>query len=159
MQVKKLIGIDGYKAFTVFNRVLISLQALPTYQGFPYRVIYTELGRMDEVKRNMVLKEICMLYDFHEDDLISLIKFTLDNNGVPISERNIKNMKPDEILDRALAVMVEIANIKIDILTEEEKENLEAFSVNLRGELAKDANASLDSMLNMAFLRAVKNGD
>lgn len=119
-------------------------------------MFFEALKDCDELTRETILREALALVELDPDEVESILSFTTDSNGVPISRANIKNLPPDEIFERLLAVLLEVGKIRITLLTKEEKERIKEFSVDGRETFAKYPDVSLEDGMNLAFYEALK---
>lgn len=123
IKVLELKGIKSLKALNVFNTLLLGLKMLPMYMQSSYEDFYDKVQEMPHVEQLKLLREAAMFVELQPDEVEAVIGFCTDRNGVPYGSSNIKNLKPDEILEMIVAVCGEIAKIKISLISEDEKKN------------------------------------
>lgn len=157
INVRELKGIRSLKCLNVFHRVLLGLKLTPHYSTIPYPQFFEAFKFCDEQTKNHMLREAVSLVDLEHDEIEALLAFTEDSNKVAITAANIKNLGPDEIFNRVLAVLFEVGKIKVDLVTESEKERIKEFSVDARSVLSKHPDMPLADGINIAFYEALKN--
>lgn len=62
-----------------------------------------------------------MFVQLEKDEVDSLIAFCSDKNGVAYDDTNMHNLGPDELVEVIVAVCSEVAKIKINFVSEDEK--------------------------------------
>lgn len=119
--IKPLKGLKSLKVFNVFHRVMLGLNMLPAYINEPYEKFYDRIGSLSEDEQSKLIKEALVFVDLEPEEVECVVCFCEDKNGVPFGKENLRNLKPDEILEMIRGVLVQIAKIKISLLSEDEK--------------------------------------
>jgi hypothetical protein len=127
MQVREIKGYESTLALQAFNTLLLGLSMLPMYAKYDYNEFYTACQDLDDENKKNILRKAAMFVRLSKDEVEALICFCLDPNGVPYRAVNLKNLKPDEIVECVVAVAFEISKFRIKLITDDEKKNLEIF--------------------------------
>lgn len=123
MKVIELKGYKSLKALNVFHALMLGLKMLPSYIGESYEEFFARVQEMPAADQEKMIREAALFVKLDEDDVRSLICFTVDPNGVPYSEENIRNLGPDQLHEAIVSVCVAISKIRINFVTESEKKN------------------------------------
>lgn len=124
MKVLELKGYKSLRALNAFNALMLGLKMLPAYHHFTYEDFFFTIQNMTEHEQQNMIREAANFVELQKDEVESLISFCADANGVPYCAENLPNLVPKEILEIIVAVCVKISQIKIDLVTKEEKKNL-----------------------------------
>jgi hypothetical protein len=124
MKVAELKGYKAWRAFGVFHKLMLGLKMLPAYMGESYEEFFERVSLMPAADQEKLIREAALFVDLEQDEVEHLLHFCSDPNGVPYSSENLKSLSPDQIFEIVVAVSKEIAKIKVDFLTENEKKNL-----------------------------------
>lgn len=124
MKVLPLKGFRSLRALNVFATLVLGLKMLPAYQSQGFEEFYAAISLMPPHDQEKLLREAAMFVELQKEEVEAIVCFCTDANGVPYGPNNLANLKPDEILEMIVAVAMEIAKIKIDLVTEDEKKNL-----------------------------------
>lgn len=123
IKVTPLKGYKSLKALNAFHALMLGLKMLPSYMGETYEDFYAKVALMDLDSQEKLIKEAALFVELQQDEVSALMSFATDANGVPYSPENMKNLKPDELINIIVAVCLEISKIKIDFVSESEKKN------------------------------------
>lgn len=123
MKVLPLVGYKSLRALNVCHTLLLGLKMLPAYIGEPYEKFYASFEEKSDAEKETLIREAIVFVPLGQDEVEALITFVPDANGVPYSASNLKNLNPKELHEIIVAVCMEIAKIKIDLVTKEEKKN------------------------------------
>lgn len=121
MKVLELKGFKSLRALNVYSSLLLGLKMLPMYAGKSYEEFLGLVEKMSLRDQEKILREAAHFVELNEDEVKSLVCFVADKNGVPYSSENLGNLKPAEIIDIIVLVCLEIAKMKIDFVSEDEK--------------------------------------
>lgn len=124
MKVLELKGYKAFRAFNAFHTLLLGLKMLPAYIHEGYDAFYTRFSELPESEQEKMIKEAALFVELSKDELEALVSFCTDKHGVPYESTNIKNLTPDQLINVIVAVCKEIGKIKIDLLSPDEKKNL-----------------------------------
>jgi hypothetical protein len=125
MKVLELKGYKSLRALNAFNALMLGLKMLPAYMGEDYEPFLMRVNLMAPSDQKKMIKEAALFVELQKEEVEALICFCADKNGVPFGPENLKSLKPNELIDIIVAVCFEIAQIKIDFISETEKKNLE----------------------------------
>lgn len=125
MKVLELKGYKSLRALNAFNALMLGLKMLPAYMGEEYETFLNKVNLMTPDDQKKMIREAAMFVELQKEEVEAIICFAADKNGVPYGPENLKSLKPNELIDIIVAVCFEIAQIKIDFISETEKKNLE----------------------------------
>lgn len=125
MKFLDICGPKGYSALIAFNTLMLGLKMLPSYMGETYEEFLGRIQLMDQKDQMKMIREAAMFVKLGEDELKDIVCFCTDKNGVPYTSENLKNLKPDEIIDVISGVCFKVSQFRVGFLTESEKKNLE----------------------------------
>lgn len=123
MKVLELKGYKSLRALNAFNALMLGLKMLPAYMGEDYEPFLKRIEAMPAEDQRMMFREAARFVELQKEEVESLICFCTDKNGVPYTAENVKSLGPDEIVECIVAVCAEIAQIRIDFVTNSEKKN------------------------------------
>lgn len=121
-----MTGIEQYRAYRVMIVLFRSLWFLDDVVGQyvqdthkePKDIVFREFGEwffnLDAAKRKTYFK-FALLFgaSLEQDEMLSVLKFRQDNNGVAYSKENIKNIKLSEMVETIADVCVELSEEKV----------------------------------------------
>lgn len=125
MKVSELKGPKALKALQTYNSLLLGLKLLPAYATLSFEEFLETTKEMNEREKLDLLKNAAFFVPIENDELESLVCFCKDANGVPYTKENLKSMTPPQMIEAIVSVCLEISKFKINLVTEEEKKNLE----------------------------------
>ncbi len=124
MKVLELKGINSLYAAQSFHKLMLGLKMLPAYLSEDYKDFYAKIDAMEEKDQETMIREALTFVKLFEDEVLDVLRFASDANGIPIGKENIKNLSPVQIHDCMASVCLEIAKEhKIKIVSESEKKN------------------------------------
>lgn len=123
MRIAELRGFKSLRALNAFNALMLGLKMLPAYMGESYEAFLSRVSEMSPPDQQKLIKEAVLFVELQKEEVEALISFCLDKNGVPYSAENMKNLGPKELHEMIVAVCMELAKIKIDLVSEVEKKN------------------------------------
>jgi hypothetical protein len=124
MRVLELRGQNSYYATMAVHKLIFGLKMLPTYGHETYAEFCGRLDEMSEKDQEMFLREAALFVKLEPDELLDVIQFCVDANGVPYSKENMKSMSPEVIHEIVVAVAKEVVKAhKIRLISEDEKKN------------------------------------
>ena len=121
IKVLELKGYRSLRALNAFNTLLLGLKMLPSYMSESYEDFLGRVNEMPESDQLKMIREAAMFVVLEKEEIEALISFCADANGVPFEAANMKNLGPDKMIDIIVAVCGEIAKLRIDFVTEDEK--------------------------------------
>ena len=123
MKVLELKGYKSLRALNAFSALMLGLKMLPSYMGEEYSEFLQRVNSMNPDDQRKMIKEAAMFVELQQEEVEALVCFCSDDNGVPFSNENLKNLGPDKLIEVIVAVCFEISKIKIDLVTDKEKKN------------------------------------
>lgn len=123
-QVLPLKGYKSLRALNAFNALVLGLKMIPEYMTMSFEDFLNRLSAMPEADQIQMLKKAALFVELSKEEVEAIVCFCTDKNGVPYEAANLKNLSPDELIDVIVAVCAEIAKMKIDFVTENEKKKL-----------------------------------
>ena len=123
MKVLELKGYKSLRALNVFHTLMLGLKMLPAYMGYTYEDFYDRISKMDAASQEKLIREAALFVEIQKEELEALITFCADANGVPYSAENMKSLGPKDLHEMIVAVCMQIAKIKIDLVSDSEKKN------------------------------------
>ena len=154
----ELKGINSYYALTTFHCVVLRITQLPSFDGYSEEQILESFNQLTQEQITALLRKSIDLIPLSEKEILSLIVFQKDRNGVPLGLHSLKNFNPYEIRELCLNTLIEISKIKINFVTDDEIKRLPFFGIDMRDIFLKHKDISLDDALNFALYEGLKNG-
>jgi hypothetical protein len=121
MKVSVLKGYKSLRAFNVFHTLMLGLKMLPAYASDSYEEFYNKTEKLSDSEKEKLIREAVLFVELQPDEVEAMVSFCLDPNGVPYEKSNLSNMPPDQLVEMIVAVSMEIAKIKIDLVSDSEK--------------------------------------
>lgn len=125
MKVTPLKGYKSLRALNAYNTLLLGLKMLPAYMAESYEDFLNRISKMPEADQLKMFREAAMLVELQKDEVEAIVGFCQDANGVPYEAANLKNLDPKTMINMIVAVCGEIAKMKIDFVTPNEKKKSE----------------------------------
>jgi len=143
VNLRELQGPDSYYAMIAVHKLLYGLKMLPNYIKLSYEEFFEAIDAMPAFEQETCIREAATFVNLEREELIDVLKFATDNNGVPYGPENIKNLKPAEFHEIIVAVAMEVMRAhKIKLVTDKEKKNLKI------SQLTSDQSLSDNQTLN-----------
>jgi len=159
--MNKVLELKGYKslrAFNGFHTLLLGMKMLPLYISESYEAFYNRFSELDDSSKEAMLREAALFVDLEKEQIEAMMSFCYDKNGIPYEPSNMKNLKPNELIEIIISVCMEISTINIDLISESEKKKLQHFTVDLKKSFVRNPTASLEEMINCAFYESAHIG-
>lgn len=121
MKVRELRGIRAFFALQSYGKLMLGLKMLPMHLAEDYAQFYKRVEALPPEDQEKLVREAVFLVDLSHDEVLSIVRFVEDKNGVAFTEENLKKLPPDEIFEILVAVCLEISKIKPRLTTETEK--------------------------------------
>lgn len=128
IKTKELRGIKAYRAMQVFNHLMLGLKMLPAYCTEHYEDFFDRVSKMPAASQEALIREAAVFVELQRDEIEALACFAADPNGVPYSAENLGSLDPKQIHEIVVAVCMKIAEIKIDLVSEDQKKNSNALA-------------------------------
>ena len=122
--MRKVLELKGYKslrALNAFNALVLGLKMIPEYMGESYEDFLNKISAMPEADQNMMLKKAALFVELQKEEVEAIVSFCTDKNGIPYEASNMGNLDPKELIEVIVSVCSEIAKMKIDFVTQNEK--------------------------------------
>lgn len=122
----KILPLKGYKslrALNGFHALLLGMKMLPAYILEDYESFYASFKDKTEAEKEKLIREALVFVQLAQDEVEALVSFATDKNGIAYSAVNVKNLDAGELHEVIVAVCMEIARIKIELVSESEKKN------------------------------------
>lgn len=123
IQVSELKGLKSLRAFNVFHTLMLGVKMLPDYLSEDYESFLGRVSEMSDADKVKVLTVAAKFVKLETEELDAIIYFCKDKNGLPYTQASLVNLTPDELIEIIVAVCMKISEIKIDILSDNEKKN------------------------------------
>ncbi len=123
MKVLELKGPRSLRALNAYSTLMIGLKMLPAYMGESYEEFLGRVELMPAADQEKLIREAVLFVPLEKEEIEAVLSFCADANGVPISSENVRNLGPKELHEAITAVCVQIARIKIDLVSDSEKKN------------------------------------
>ena len=123
--VKELKGLKSIYAVNALSSLVYGLASEQAHLGQGIEETYAKFEQLDEAGQRIQLKHALQVVNLTQDDMLNLLCFALDPNGVPYDETRVKNMAPTDIMDAMLEVACKVAQTvkKTRSITEDSKKN------------------------------------
>ena len=121
MKVLELKGLKSLRAMNVFHTLMLGLKMLPAYAGESYEEFFDRVSQMAEADQEKLIREAVLFVELEQAEVEAVLCFCTDPNGVPFGKENVKNLGPDQIMEAIVAVSMQIAKIKVDLVSPGEK--------------------------------------
>lgn len=126
-KVTDLIGLKGWNAYSVFQRLMIGVKMLPFYDQMSYEEFYNYLDELPPQEQLKYIKQALLLVKMEGSEVLTLIECCSDPNGIAYGEAHLKSMPLDKMFDLMVEACVELSKIKINFISEDEKKKLRRF--------------------------------
>ena len=124
---RKCLPLKEYKslkALNAFYTLMLGLKLIPgnSHYGFEEFLAIVEAMKPEDQLNTLIMG--AKMVPLEEEEVKALICFCTDKNGIPYTSENMKNLKPNELVEIIVTVCMEIIkNINIDLVTKDEKKN------------------------------------
>lgn len=125
IQTKELKGLSSYSAMQVFYKLMIGLKMYAAYAHYTPEQFFDFISELSPENQDKIIREALLIVPMEREEMESLASFCCDSNGVPYRSENMKSLKPNQIFEILVKSCLELAKIKIDFITEDEKKNSE----------------------------------
>lgn len=124
IKVEPLVGYKSIRALNAFSALAMGLKMLPAYQLDTFEDFLSKVHAMSEEDQMKIIREGLMFVELSKEEVEAVASFVKDVNGVPYSSSNIHNLNTSQLVDVLAAVLFEIAQMEVDVISEDEKKNL-----------------------------------
>lgn len=123
MKVLELKGYKSLRALNAFSALMLGLKMLPAYMGEEYETFFSRIQQMPPEDQKRMILEAAKFVELQPEEVAALVCFCTDKNGVPYTSENVKQLGPDKLIEVIVAVCYELMQIRIDMITEDQKKN------------------------------------
>lgn len=123
VQVKELRGYRSVLAYNAFYALLMGLAVEQAHFGQEAEVTFAKFEALPDEQKEEQLKHALKLVNLSKDDMLNLLAFAVDANGIPYDQKNMEQMEPQKIFEGLLAVCMAFAKIKPFFFDENVKKN------------------------------------
>ena len=127
MKVSELKGYKSMGALNAFNALLLGLKMLPMHALTPYEKFHEDFKTMDDAEKESMIRQAIAFVQLEQVEVEALVTFCSDKNGVPYNSASLKSMDLKTIHEVITAVCMKVGEIKIDLLSEQEKKKYQTF--------------------------------
>lgn len=124
MKVRELKGHKSLRALNAFHSYMLGLKFLPAYAPESYETFFDRVGDLPIEDQVKLIREAVMFVEIDQAELCAILSFVEDPNGACYTPANVANLSPAELVEAIVAVLTEIAKMKIDLISDAEKKNL-----------------------------------
>lgn len=121
IKVDPLKGVKALSALNAFSAVIIGYKMLPIHLTETFDEYFQNFRDMDDAKKEAILRKALFFVELDQGEVLSLISFVRDPNGVPYTRHNVNNLSIVDLHEALVAVCLEIGRIDIDIIGDSEK--------------------------------------
>ena len=126
MSKVKLLPLQGLKsvhALCAFNALLFGLHCTPAHAAKSEEEFYGWFDNLSDEDKQKNIRYSVALCKLSEEEMLDLLAFCADANGIPFGRENLSAATPDYIVECIVAVCMAIANIKLKTVGENLKKN------------------------------------
>lgn len=122
--VKELRGLKSVYAVNALSNLVYGLAVEQAHLGQDIETTYAKFEALDEAGQRAQLKHALRLVNLSKEDMLNLLSFAVDVNGIPYDEGRVKSMAPTDIMDAMLEVACKVAQaVKPRTITDDAKKN------------------------------------
>lgn len=123
MQVLELRGLESIWAFNAYQTLLRGLALEQACLGQDMETTFANFEGLDLAGKEKELRRALSMVNLEREDMLNLLTFVADVNGIPYAKKNLKNMGPTELMEAMLAVCLKISEINPRLATDDAKKN------------------------------------
>lgn len=124
MSVKELRGLKSVYAVNALYNLVFGLAAEQAHLGQDFETTFAKFEALDPKGQREQLAHAFKVVNLPVEDMLNLLSFALDANGVPYDEARAQKMKPDELMNAMLEVACKVAQtIKPRSISDNAKKN------------------------------------
>lgn len=121
MNVLPLKGYKSLRVLNAFSTLLLGLKMQPGNLHEDYPSFFASFDKKSDAEKETAIRQAAGIVELGPDEVDAIVSFATDQNGIPYSPANIKNLGPDELFEIIVAVCMEVGRIKVDLVSAEEK--------------------------------------
>lgn len=97
----------------ITSMLLLGLLMLPVNMNKKFDDFYAEILNFDQDAQRKILEDAIRFVELQEEEILAVLGFCKDPNGLKIDKTNIGNFNPAEIMDMIVEVCLQV--FKIDV--------------------------------------------
>lgn len=126
IKTKELRGLESVWALNAYHTLVRGLAIEQACMGQEMDATFAKFEALDAAGKERELRRAFTLVNLSEEDMQNLLRFALDANGIPYSDRPLKKTGPEELIEAMVAVCLEISKITPRVCPEDVKKNCPA---------------------------------
>lgn len=123
IKIRELRGHKSLRALNAFHTLMLGLKMLPEYMAISYESFFERVDSMPHSDKLKLIREAAMFVELQKEEVEAIMSFVEDANGVPYTAENVKNLDPKQLVEAIVSVCGELAKMKIDLVSDDEKKN------------------------------------
>lgn len=123
IKTKELKGLKSVWALNAYSTLLFGLAAEQAVVGQDYDTTLAKFEALPLEEKAKQLRRALQIVNLQTEDMLNLLAFALDANGVPYDTKRIEKLPPMELVEAMLAVCLQLAQLRPYICPEEQKKN------------------------------------
>ena len=124
IQTKTVEGPTSHRVYNAYCALVLGLHYMPVNtQNLHYEEFLQSVESMSPEDQAKCFRQAARLTNLEKEDLLAMLSFCVDKNGISYSPANINNLNPKMIVEMIVAVCMQIAGMKVDLVSESEKKN------------------------------------
>lgn len=109
-----LRGLKSPAGFQVLYTLLIGYWTIPAFNNDnDFEAFVKNFEKMPREERKKILLKSACVTPLKEEEYLNVLCFLKDENGIPYSEENIKNLSYDEIIEKVVEVCLAYSDCKV----------------------------------------------
>lgn len=123
MEMRALAGVESLPALNVFSTLMLGLNQLPMYRAMRFEQFLTSVEKMPAPDQEKIIREALMFVNLDPTEVLSVVRFFNDPNGVPYCRQNIDSVGLKDIFNMIVEACKAVVQIAVTLLTPDEKKN------------------------------------
>lgn len=123
IKVLPLTNLKSVQAFCAYSNVLFGLHCSPSQMIKTDEEFFDWFDKLSDEEKEKQIRFGLSLAKLTNEEMLDLVYFATDENGIQYTEINMKGLNPKEIIEVMVAVCMAMSKIKISSVSEEQKKN------------------------------------
>lgn len=123
-EIREIKGMKSLRVMNGFYRLMTGLKMLPHYMAEEPDEFFAKIEKLGLDEKRKLLVEAVRVVALEPEEVEGMIYFATDPNGAPFTANSIGNLTAQEINAIIVEVCLRVGEMKIDIITDAEKKNL-----------------------------------
>ncbi len=123
VRVKELRGLKSVWALNALATLIYGLGTEQACLGQDYETTAAKFEALPDEEKEKQLRHALEIVNLTSADMMNLLEFAIDANGVPYAQKKLEKMGPHEIVEAMLAVCLELAKLRPQVCPEDLKKN------------------------------------